>query len=342
MPKSTKTRAKEDSSKKNIKRAASDDEAEADEIKPTKKKATNKNYDSAPSGNKPSHPLQVPLESVHEKEKSFVKIISWNVNSIRSCCKADPINRFKEYVDAEQPDIICCQETKVSASTRPKNLLAGYEEEFWNVSEQAGYAGTAIFSKIKPLSVQYGMGGDKELDAEGRLICLEFGGFYLINTYVPNAGMKLDRLEWRTTKWDVALLAFLQKLQQKKPILWCGDLNVAHQEIDLANPKSNKKTPGFTIQERESFSKILAEAKLIDTFRSKYPEKQQFTFYSYKRQARDKGIGWRLDYFVASQAIVPLLPQVFVRDKVYGSDHVPLGLLLDKQLLTSSASTTST
>jgi len=254
------------------------------------------------------------------------KIISWNVNSIRACQKND--EAFTKYVKHEQPDVICIQETKVNDSTIPKNIAPGYKE-FWYSGEKAGYAGTAIFSKTDPVSVTNGF-GIKEHDAEGRTITIEFDTFYLVNTYVPNSGNKLDRLPYRTKNWDAALLAHLKKLEEKKPIIWTGDLNVAHNEIDLAKPDSNHKTAGFTNEERANFTKLLG-AGFVDTFRHLYPKEKKYSFWSYKRQSRQSNIGWRLDYFVVSQSLLPRVSNSFIRSSVVGSDHCPIGILLTKK-----------
>jgi len=182
-----------------------------------------------------------------------------------------------------------------------------------------------VFSKIKPLNVAYGI-GHGEHDSEGRTITLEFATFYLVNTYVPNAGTGLKRLGYRQ-EWNRDLLVYFKKLEETKPVVWCGDLNVAHEEIDLANPKTNRKTPGFTDEERHDFSSLL-EAGFVDTWRHQNPGTQGFTFWSYKKQAREKNVGWRLDYFVVTQAFYPEVGTSFIRSAVLGSDHCPIGLII--------------
>jgi len=199
---------------------------------------------------------------VYGASPDHFKIISWNVNSIRACQKNK--EAFTEYVKREQPDVICIQETKVNAATVPKNIAPGYKE-FWYHAEKNGYAGTAVFSKTEPISITYGL-GIKEHDTEGRTITVEYDTFYLVNTYIPNSGAKLERLAYRTKEWDAALLAHLKKLEEKKPIIWTGDLNVAHDNIDLAKPDSNHKTAGFTNEERANFTKLLGSG-FVDTYR---------------------------------------------------------------------------
>jgi len=252
-----------------------------------------------------------------------LKIVSWNVNGLNACLSKAAKNHFAEYLAAEQPDILCIQETKLNGGSEPKNIAPGYVE-IWNCSTvQKGYAGTAVFTKVKPELVTMGIGA--EGDGEGRTITVEYKGFILVNTYVPNSGQKLDRLPYRIDVWDKAMLAHLKKMEAKgKPVFWCGDLNVAHQEIDLTNPKTNKKSPGFTQQERDSFSLILKNGPFIDSWRKLHPTVQEYTFYSYKREARKKNIGWRLDYFVVTAAAVDIVKVIFSRQEVYGSDHVPL------------------
>jgi len=254
------------------------------------------------------------------------KIISWNVNSIRACQKNK--EAFTEYVKREQPDVICIQETKVNAASVPKNIAPGYKE-FWCHAEKNGYAGTAVFSKTEPISITYGL-GIKEHDTEGRTITVEYDTFYLVNTYIPNSGAKLERLAYRTKEWDTALLAHLKKLEEKKPIIWTGDLNVAHDNIDLANPDTNHKTAGFTNEERANFTKLLGSG-FVDTYRQMYPKEKKFSFWTYKRNSRQSNVGWRLDYFVVSSSFLPRVKDSFMRSLVMGSDHCPIGLLLTKK-----------
>jgi len=262
---------------------------------------------------------------VYGASAEHFKIISWNVNSIRACQKSDA---FSKYLTREAPDVICIQETKVNDASKPKNIAPGYKE-FWYSAEKSGYAGTAVFSKTEPISVSYGL-GIEEHDTEGRTITVEYDTFYLVNTYIPNSGAKLDRLSYRTTEWDAALLAHLKKLEGKKPVIWTGDLNVAHDNIDLAKPDSNHKTAGFTNEERANFTKLLG-AGFVDTFRQLYPKEQKYSFWTYKRNSRASNIGWRLDYFVVSSSFLPRVKDSFMRSSVMGSDHCPIGLLLTKK-----------
>jgi len=206
-------------------------------------------------------------------------------------------------------------------------LGAGYTD-YWNFSDKKGYAGTAVFSKVKPESVRLGL-GKAEHDEEGRVVTLEFAGFFLVNSYVPNAGQRLVRLAYRTGEWDKDFLAYLKDLETRKPVVWCGDLNVAHNEIDIANPSSNRKSAGFTNEERGNFTTLL-NAGFVDTFRKSHPDTVQYTFWSYKKEARTKNIGWRLDYFVVSERMYPDISASFVRPNVFGSDHCPIGILIPK------------
>eukprot|EP01122_Echinamoeba_exundans_P008365 TRINITY_DN2768_c0_g1_i1.p1 TRINITY_DN2768_c0_g1~~TRINITY_DN2768_c0_g1_i1.p1 ORF type:complete len:232 (+),score=42.58 TRINITY_DN2768_c0_g1_i1:744-1439(+) len=230
-------------------------------------------------------------------------------------------------MEKEKPDIICLQETKINpAKVTDKDAPAGYERYFI-ASETAGQDGTGVFTRIKPLNVTYGI-GVKEHDQEGRVITLEFEKFYVINCYVPNSGMKLQHLEYRM-KWDDAFREYMKGLDAKKPIIWCGDLNVAHLDIDLKNPKTNKKSPGFQPEERESFSKTLGMG-FVDTYRKHHPtEVDCYTFWSYKREARSKDIGLRLDYFVISERFVGQVKTIYRRKYVMGSDHCPLVIHLN-------------
>jgi len=252
-----------------------------------------------------------------------LKIISWNVNSLNTAQKN---NMFQSYVDAEDPDVIALQETKLNATNQPKDLLPGYHEVY-STGEKGGYGGTAIFSKVKPLSVVYEL-GESECDSEGRMICAEFEKFYLLNTYVPNSGVKLERLKWRTKDtWDPMLLALMKDLNAKKPVVWCGDLNVAHHPVDVRDPEKKKKQPGYQKEERDNFQKVL-DAGFVDSYRHLEPTKEQFTFWSYRVNGRANNNGWRLDYFVVSKRLMPSVGASFVRPNVQGSDHCPIGILL--------------
>lgn len=257
-----------------------------------------------------------------------MKIISWNVAGFKAVLGKG----FKTYVEKEEPDVLCLQETKIGEADK---LLAleGFHHHFYAaVKPNQGYAGVGLYSKEQPVSVKKGLawstGSDKH-DSEGRCLTIEFPGYYLVTTYVPNAGQKLQNLDYRTKEWDVDFLAYLKKLEETKPVVWCGDLNVAHQPIDLANPKGNKKTAGFTQQERDNFTNLLA-AGFTDTFRHFKPEeKNAYTFWSYKTNARVKDAGWRLDYFVVSNSILPNVKDSFIRKHIMGSDHCPIGLIFE-------------
>lgn len=249
------------------------------------------------------------------------KMISWNVNGLRACVGKGFLDFFKE-ADA---DIFCLQETKLQAGQIDLDL-PGYHQ-YWNYAERKGYSGTAIFTKEEPLSVTYGI-GIEEHDHEGRVITLEFADYYFITVYTPNSKDGLARLPYRMI-WEADFLAYLQKLEEKKPVIFCGDLNVAHKEIDLKNPKSNHKNPGFTDEERGRFTALM-EAGFIDTFRHFYPNLENvYSWWSYRFSARSKNIGWRIDYFVTSGALRDRLKDAFIYQDVLGSDHCPVGLILE-------------
>jgi exodeoxyribonuclease-3 len=232
------------------------------------------------------------------------------------------------------PDILCLQETKAhpeQVDHELKNL--GYEYEYWNSAEKKGYSGTAVFSKIKPISVSYGLGIEKH-DTEGRVITCEFEKYFLVTVYTPNSKRGLERLEYREKEWDVDFLQYVKTLEQTKPVVFCGDLNVAHQEIDLKNPQSNKTTKtkpgnaGFTDQERRGFDNIV-NAGFIDTFRYLHPNEEKYTWWSYMFQARKKNIGWRIDYFCVSQSLKDAIQKAEILDHIMGSDHCPVELELN-------------
>lgn len=249
-----------------------------------------------------------------------MKLISWNVNGIRAAIKKG----FCDFVKTEDPDILCLQETKA----RPEQVnleLAGYHK-VWNSAEKKGYSGTAVFSKIPPINVQLNTDSE-EHSGEGRVITAEFKDFFLVNVYTPNAKRGLLRLDYRQ-EWDTHFLEYLQKLEKKKPVIFCGDLNVAHKEIDLKNPKSNKRNAGFTDEEREGFSRYV-RAGFVDTFREFNKEPGNYTWWSYMFNARAKNIGWRIDYFAISQSLKPKLTDAFILPKIMGSDHCPVGIILN-------------
>ena len=251
----------------------------------------------------------------------MLKLISWNVNGLRACCGKGFEDEFKR-LDA---DFFCLQETKMQAGQLDLQF-EGYQS-YWNYAEKKGYSGTAIFTRHQPLSVVYGIGVE-EHDHEGRVITLEMEQFYLITVYVPNSQDGLKRLDYRMT-WEDAFLAYLQQLEEKKPVVVCGDLNVAHQEIDLKNPKSNRKNAGFTDEERAKFTQWL-NAGFTDTFRYFYPEQKEiYSWWSYRFKAREKNAGWRIDYFVASENLTPMLVDAKIHTEIFGSDHCPVKIELD-------------
>ena len=249
-----------------------------------------------------------------------MKLISWNVNGIRACVQKGFLDFFKE-IDA---DIFCIQESKMQEGQL--NLeLEGYHQ-YWNYAEKKGYSGTAIFTKQEPISVQYGI-GIEEHDHEGRVITLEFEDFYMVTVYTPNSQDELKRLDYRM-QWETDFLAYLKKLEEKKGVIFCGDLNVAHQEIDLKNPKTNRKNAGFTDEERAKFSEVL-KAGFIDTFRYFYPDAEGvYSWWSYRFSARAKNAGWRIDYFCVSECLKDTLQDAKILTDVMGSDHCPVQLAL--------------
>ena len=251
----------------------------------------------------------------------MLKLISWNVNGLRACCDKG----FRESFERLDADFFCLQETKMQAGQLDLQF-EGYQS-YWNYAEKKGYSGTAIFSRHQPLSVAYGIGVE-EHDHEGRVITLEMEKFYLITVYVPNSQDELRRLAYRMT-WEDAFLSYLKKLEEKKPVVVCGDLNVAHQEIDLKNPKSNRKNAGFTDEERAKFTTWL-NAGFTDTFRYFYPDQKEiYSWWSYRFKAREKNAGWRIDYFVTSASLNDKLVDAKIHTDVFGSDHCPVELTLD-------------
>ncbi|MCI8636652.1 MAG: exodeoxyribonuclease III [Clostridia bacterium] len=247
-----------------------------------------------------------------------MQLISWNVNGIRAC-----VNKgFKEYFKQAQADIFCIQETKC----QPDQIELEFNEyhSYWNSAKKKGYSGTAIFTKIEPKQVKYGI-GIEEHDQEGRIITLEFENFYLINNYTPNSKRELERLEYRQ-QWEDEIRKYLSKLNKKKPVIMCGDLNVAHQEIDLKNPKTNKGNAGFTNEERQKMTMLL-ETGFTDSFRYLYPQKENsYTWWSYMGKAREKNVGWRIDYFIVSNGIKQKIEEASIHSEIMGSDHCPIGL----------------
>ena len=247
-----------------------------------------------------------------------MKCISWNVNGLRAVVKKN----FMEVFAAADADLFCLQETKLQEGQIELDL-PGYLQ-FWNYAEKKGYSGTAIFSKMEPLSVQYGIGAE-EHDHEGRVITLEFPEFYFLTVYTPNSQDGLRRLEYRM-RWEDAFLSFVKELDRKKPVIWCGDLNVAHEEIDLKNPKTNHMNAGFTDEERGKLTAAL-DSGFIDTFRHFYPEEAGiYSWWSYRGRARENNAGWRIDYFIASERLADRLEDAKIHTEIYGSDHCPVEL----------------
>jgi len=245
-----------------------------------------------------------------------MKLISWNVNGIRAVLK----NGFTSFIEKENPDILCLQEIKANPEQVDK-ILHDYENHIWNPADKKGYAGTAIFSKIKPLSIK--LGKDLLEDKEGRVILAEFPNFHLINVYTPNSQRGLTRLKHRL-EWDKKFLQMLKNLEKSKPVLFCGDLNVAHKEIDIARPKDNVKNAGFTPEERESFTEYINHG-FIDSFRHFHPEeKDNYSWWSYMHNAREKNIGWRIDYFCVSNLLKNNLISAKILKDIKGSDHCPI------------------
>ena len=247
-----------------------------------------------------------------------MKLISWNVNGLRACMTKG----FMDVFESLNADIFCLQETKLSEGQLALEL-PGYHQ-YWNYAEKKGYSGTAIFTKEEPLSAAYGI-GISEHDHEGRVITLEYEKFYFVTVYTPNSQDGLKRLDYRM-EWEKAFLAYLKKLEEKKPVIFCGDLNVAHQEIDLKNPKTNRKNAGFTDEERVRFSELLKEG-FVDTFRYFYPEETGiYSWWSYRFHAREKNAGWRIDYFLVSEVLKDELKDAKIHTEIFGSDHCPVEL----------------
>jgi exodeoxyribonuclease III len=248
-----------------------------------------------------------------------MKIVCWNVNGIRSALQKG----FTQYIEKEDPDIICLQETKATRD-QAGLLLFEYPHHFWNSGERKGYSGTAVFSRIKPLHASYGINLPHH-DNEGRVITLEFKEFFLVNVYVPNSQRTLERLPYRKT-WDNDFFAYVQNLEQAKPVIICGDMNVAHTELDLANPKQNVGNAGFTAEEREGFSRLL-DAGFVDSFREFHKEGGRYTWWGFAFNSRERNIGWRFDYICVSDKLKSRLQNAFIRQEVAGSDHCPIGIV---------------
>lgn len=250
-----------------------------------------------------------------------MKFISWNVNGLRAVFGKG----FPDIIKELDADFVCLQETKMQAGQLDAELPT--YTSYWNYAEKKGYSGTAIYTRHEPLSVAYGI-DIPEHDTEGRVITLEYPDFYLVTVYVPNSQDDLRRLGYRVT-WEDAFRAYLKGLDKKKPVIVCGDLNVAHKEIDLKNPKSNRKNAGFTDEERGKFQELL-DAGFVDTFRHFYPDQRDiYSWWSYRFKARERNSGWRIDYFVTSERLVPRLTSAKIHTEIYGSDHCPVELVID-------------
>lgn len=251
----------------------------------------------------------------------MTKMISWNVNGLRAVVGKGFLDIFRE-IDA---DIFCLQETKLSEGQIELDL-PGYHQ-YWNYARKKGYSGTAIFTRQEPLAVTYGIGLE-EHDQEGRVITAEYPGYYVVTCYTPNSQNELARLDYRMT-WEDAWLAYLKGLEKKKPVVFCGDLNVAHKEIDLKNPRTNRRNAGFTDEERDKFTRLL-EAGFVDTFRYFYPDQEGiYSWWSYRFRAREKNAGWRIDYFCVSEALKDRLKGAAIHTGIMGSDHCPVELVLE-------------
>ena len=251
-----------------------------------------------------------------------MKLISWNVNGLRAVMNKG----FKDFFDKIDADIFCIQETKMQENQVDDNIKEIVKEynAYWNSAEKKGYSGTAIFSKEKPINVTYGI-GKEEHDKEGRVITLEFEKFYMVNIYTPNSKRELERLDYRQV-WEDEIREYLLKLNESKPVIMCGDLNVAHQEIDLKNPKTNRRNAGFTDEERNKMTELL-DAGFTDTFRYKYPDVEgKYSWWSYMFRAREKNAGWRIDYFIVSNSLNENIIAAKILDEIYGSDHCPVEL----------------
>jgi exodeoxyribonuclease-3 len=248
-----------------------------------------------------------------------MKLISWNVNGVRAAIGRGLLGAFEEM----NPDVLCLQEVKAL----PEQVEACWPEgyfQYWNPAEKLGYSGTAVFSRLEPLAVETGIGLAAG-DCEGRVITLEFPSFYLVNVYTPNSKRDLSRLSFRTRRWDIGFLRHLKRLEEDKPVVFCGDLNAAHEDIDLANPRSNRRNAGFTDEERRGIRRYIRSG-FIDTFRQFHREGGHYSWWSYRADARARNIGWRLDYFFISGSLRPRLEEAFILPDVTGSDHCPVGI----------------
>lgn len=258
-----------------------------------------------------------------------MKIIAWNINGMRSHINKSDVSNLFNLIEAEKPTIICFSETKLSCPTLEtentmKTMITGYKYRYYSTcTNKSGYSGTAIYSMKKPINVIYGM-GTTDLDQEGRLITLEFRKFYLIHVYTPNSGEVLVRLNYRVNTWDVAFKKYIGNLQKKKPIIVCGDLNVANEDIDIHNPKGGTRRAGFTEEERNSFRSILNDLDLIDTYRNKHTTGNEYSYWTYRMNARKKNKGWRIDYFLVSRQLLKQVKKAKILTTIMGSDHAPI------------------
>tara|TARA_B110001454_G_scaffold69579_1_gene67847 strand:+ start:1242 stop:2033 length:792 start_codon:yes stop_codon:yes gene_type:complete len=255
-------------------------------------------------------------------QENRMKIISWNVNGIRAVIKKG----FYDFINEYNPDIICLQEIKANEE-QVDLILTNYPYKYWNSAEKKGYSGTAIFSKVDPFSINNDIGITKH-DMEGRVITAEFRNYFLVTVYTPNSKRELLRLDYRHNEWDIDFLKYLKELEKEKPVIFCGDLNVAHTEIDLKNPKTNHRNAGFTDEERMGFDNYI-NAGFIDTFREFEKEGGHYTWWSYMFQARSRNIGWRIDYFCISGILLPQLKNSYILTDVMGSDHAPIVMEID-------------
>lgn len=252
-----------------------------------------------------------------------MKLFSWNVNGIRSVLNK---GEFQKFLTQHQPDILCLQETKAESHQVTFGFeMSGYAQ-YWNSAQKKGYSGTAIFTKKKPTNVTYGLGISKH-DQEGRVINLEFDDYFLVNVYTPNSKRELERLSYRTQEWDVDFLKHVKQLEKQKPVIFCGDLNVAHKEIDLARPNDNHRNAGFTIEERTSFD-LIVKAGFLDSFREFSNESGQYTWWSFQTDARSRNVGWRIDYFCLSPILRKRLTKANIHADMMGSDHCPVSIAL--------------
>lgn len=252
-----------------------------------------------------------------------LKVISWNVNGIRAVLKKG----FLEFLEEHDPDILCLQETKVSNHQAPA-LVIPRSSQYWHCATRPGYSGTALLSREDPIAVSLDFPGGEHV-GEGRLILAEYPKFFLVNVYVPNSKGDLSRLDYRTNVWDRDLCIYLRNLQEEKPVIFCGDLNVAHEPIDLARPEANRKSAGFTDEERAGFANY-QDAGLVDSFRYQHPDlAEQYSWWSYRAGARERNVGWRLDYCLLSEPLMDKLEDSFILPDVIGSDHAPVGVLIN-------------